>query len=137
MVKARFDAEVSELSGVIDFVNGLLTKKGWSNTELPVIDVAVEEIFVNIASYAYKELPNAEKYADISVDTDKKGNATIVFEDEGIEYNPLLRKDPDVTLPAQDRKIGGLGIYMVKNSMDSVSYARVDGKNVFTIMKKI
>lgn len=137
MVKARFDAKVSELSGVIDFVNEALKKCGWDHDSLPVIDVAVEEIFVNIASYAYVQLPGADQYADITVETDEAGNATVVFEDEGIEYNPLLRKDPDVTLPAMDRKIGGLGIYMVKMSMDKVSYERIDGKNVFTIMKKL
>ena len=136
MVKARFDANVSELTRVIEFVNGSLVKVGWDKELLPTMDIAVEEIFVNIASYAYEDLPDAHKYADITVDTDKKGGAKIIFEDEGVEYNPLLRNDPDLTLPAQDRKIGGLGIYMVKMSMDKVDYERIGGRNVLTIMKK-
>ncbi len=136
MIKARFDAEVDELTKVIDLVNHTLEKAGWKDELLPVIDVAVEEIFVNIASYAYLSLPEAEKYAEITIDTDEEGTVTIVFEDAGIEYNPLLKKDPDITLSAGERQIGGLGIYMVKKSMDHVSYARVDGKNVFTIVKK-
>ncbi len=135
MVKARFDASIDELSRVIDLVNETILKAGWSDALLPVMDVAVEEIFVNIASYAYQTLPDADKYADITIDAEDD-RVKIVFEDEGIEYNPLLRDDPDVTLPAGERKIGGLGIYMVKKSMDGVTYARTDGKNVFTIMKK-
>ena len=134
MIKARFDAEVPNLPQVIDFVNESLEGDGWDQESLAVMDVAVEEIFVNIASYAYAKLPDAEKFADITVDIDDKG-VTIIFEDAGVEYNPLLREDPDVTLPAQDRSIGGLGIYMVKMSMDKVGYERKDGRNVFTVRK--
>ena len=134
MIKARFDAEVLNLPQVIDFVNESLEGDGWDQESLAVMDVAVEEIFVNIASYAYAKLPDAEKFADITVDIDDKG-VTIIFEDAGVEYNPLLREDPDVTLPAQDRSIGGLGIYMVKMSMDKVGYERKDGRNVFTVRK--
>ena len=134
MIKARFDAEVPKLPQVIDFVNESLEGDGWDQESLAVMDVAVEEIFVNIASYAYAKLPEAEKFADITVDIDDKG-VTIIFEDAGVEYNPLLREDPDVTLPAQDRSIGGLGIYMVKMSMDKVGYERKDGRNVFTVRK--
>ena len=134
MIKARFDAEVPKLPQVIDFVNESLEGDGWDQESLAVMDVAVEEIFANIASYAYAKLPEAEKFADITVDIDDKG-VTIIFEDAGVEYNPLLREDPDVTLPAQDRSIGGLGIYMVKMSMDKVGYERKDGRNVFTVRK--
>lgn len=135
MVKKRFDAEIPVLPEVIDYINGFLDKAGWGQDEKATMDIAVEEIFVNIAFYAYEKLPGAERFADISVDTDG-GDVTIIFEDGGIEYNPLLKEDPDVTLPAEDRRIGGLGVYMVKMSMDRVSYDRVDGKNVFTIFKK-
>lgn len=134
MVKARFDAEIPNLPQVVDYVNESLAGDGWDQEAMAVIDVAVEEIFVNIASYAYAQLPDAEKFADIMVDTDNEG-VTIVFEDAGVEYNPLLREDPDVTLPAKDRSIGGLGIYMVKMSMDKVEYERKDGRNVFTLRK--
>ena len=134
MVKARFDAEVPNLPQVIDFVNEALSGDGWDQETLAVMDVAVEEIFVNIASYAYATLPGAEKFADITVDLDDEG-VTVILEDAGVEYNPLLREDPDVTLPAQDRSIGGLGIYMVKMSMDKVGYERKDGRNVFTVRK--
>lgn len=134
MVKGRFDAEVPNLPQVIDFVNEALSGDGWDQETLAVMDVAVEEIFVNIASYAYATLPGAEKFADITVDLDDEG-VTVILEDAGVEYNPLLREDPDVTLPAKDRSIGGLGIYMVKMSMDKVEYERKDGRNVFTIRK--
>ena len=134
MVKARFDAEVPNLPQVIDFVNEALSGDGWDQETLAVMDVAVEEIFVNIASYAYATLPGAEKFADITVDLDDEG-VTVILEDAGVEYNPLLTEEPDVTLPSKDRSIGGLGIYMVKMSMDKVEYERKDGRNVFTIRK--
>lgn len=136
MVKARFDAKVSELESVIDFVNDALIGAGCEKKLMPTMDIAVEEIFVNIALYAYEELPDADRYAEISVDIDKAGEVRIVFEDEGVEYNPLIKEDPDITLNAHDREIGGLGIYMVKKSMDNVEYERVDGKNILKIVKK-
>ena len=97
------------------------------------IDVAIEEIFVNIAHYAY---PEGEGDAVISVGADTAaGGVQIVFEDEGIPYDPLKNEDPDITLSAEDRPIGGLGIFMVKKSMDEVSYEYKDGKNRLTIKK--
>jgi len=134
MVQAKFNAAVSELSSVIDFINDTLEKNGWNTEELPVIDVAAEEIFVNIALYAYEKIPDADKYALVSIEL-FDDRIEISFEDSGVEYNPLLKEDPDITLSAQERDIGGLGIYMVKMSMDSVDYKRVDGKNIFTMSK--
>ena len=95
------------------------------------IDVAVEEIFINIASYAYgNEVGNAEIILDIN---DSNTKATITFVDEGIPYNPLEKDDPDTTLSADERQIGGLGIFIVKKSMDSVEYKNQEGKNILTI----
>ena len=94
---------------------------------------AAEEIFVNIANYAYgKSTGFAEILAEV-----KNGEITIVFKDGGIRYNPLAKEDPDITLSAEDRAIGGLGIFLVKKNMDSVFYENKDGKNIFTITKKL
>ena len=95
------------------------------------IDVAVEEIFVNVASYAYE---GKEGNCQIEVDADP-GNqyVTITFTDEGIPYNPLAKEDPDVTLSAEEREIGGLGIFIVKKSMDKTAYERKDNKNIFSM----
>ena len=99
------------------------------------LDVAVEEIFVNIASYAYA--PNTG-YALIQINelSDPK-RVQITFVDEGVPYDPLAKEDPDVTLSAEERQIGGLGIYMVKKSMDNMTYEYKDNKNILTIEKNI
>ena len=99
------------------------------------IDVAVEELFINIASYAYG---GKEGTATVQVTIHKEPlSAEITFIDSGVQYDPLAQADPDITLAAKERKKGGLGIYMVKNSMDDISYAYKDGKNILTVKKKI
>lgn len=135
MVKARYKASIDELEGIIDLVNSILTKDGWTQEGLPVMDIAVEEIFVNIASYAYNDIKDVEPFADITINSEEDG-VEIIFEDCGVPYNPLDKPDPDVTLSVDERGIGGLGIFMVKNSMDKVKYDYIDGRNVFSIYKK-
>ena len=97
------------------------------------IDIAAEEIFVNIAHYAYT--PGTGE-ATICVELYQDPSAIeITFIDQGVPYDPLAKPDPDVTLSAKERKIGGLGIFMVKKSMDEVRYEYLDGCNVLTIKK--
>ena len=99
------------------------------------IDVALEEIFINIANYAYQP---GKGPATVRVDvTDNPLTVTITFVDHGIPYDPLAKDDPDVTLPADEREIGGLGIFMVKQSMDDVIYEYRDGHNILTIKKAL
>lgn len=98
------------------------------------IDIAVEEMFVNVASYAYRPgtgTATLRVHADASTRT-----AGITILDSGVPYDPLAKEDPDITLPAEKRQIGGLGIFMVKKSMDEVRYRRENGQNVFTMIKK-
>lgn len=98
------------------------------------ISVAVEEIFVNIASYAYA--PDKGK-AKVRVEvTGDPVTVTITFVDHGVPYDPLAKEDPDVTLSADERKIGGLGIFMTKQIMDDVAYEYKDGQNILTLKKK-
>jgi anti-sigma regulatory factor (Ser/Thr protein kinase) len=97
------------------------------------INIAVEEIFVNIAHYAY---PSGDGDIAVSVCIDQN-RLTIEFRDSGTPYDPLAKTDPDTTLSADDREIGGLGIFMVKKLMDDVSYRYEDGKNILTIHKDI
>ena len=117
------------------FVEERLASCACTPKTLMQIAVSVEEIYVNIANYAYK--PNtgmAWIRADVS------GNPaclTLVFRDRGIPYNPLAREDPDVTLAAEDRKIGGLGIYMVKQAVDDIRYEYKYGQNILTIEKNL
>ena len=132
-MELTIDAKIENLDEVIDFVDGFLEEMDCPMKTMTQIDVAVEEIFVNIAHYAYGA---CEGDAHISI-TDEDGVAEITFKDNGTPYDPLSRPDPDTTLSAEERQIGGLGIYIVKKTMDSVSYEYRDGFNVFTIRKTI
>ena len=99
------------------------------------LDVAVEELFINIAHYAYA--PNKGMAKVRVVLGQNPSSITITFFDRGKPYDPLAREDPDVTLSAEERKIGGLGIYMVKQSMDDMKYEYTEGQNVLTIIKNL
>lgn len=133
MKQIKVKADTSELDNVLSFADAILEELGCSVKAQMQIDIAIEEIFVNIAHYAY---PESEGEAVIYVEPGESGSSvTITFEDEGIQYDPLKNEDPDITLSAEDRPIGGLGIFMVKKSMDEVSYEYKDGKNRLTIKK--
>ena len=135
MFELEIDAKLSNLEEVLDFVNSHL-----SNVECPEktriqVDIAVEEIFVNIAHYAYNpEVGKATIRVEIS---EKPLTISLTFMDSGKPYDPLSRKDPDVSLSAEQRKIGGLGIYMVKKSMDEIQYSYRNGTNMLTFKKKL
>ena len=129
------EAKDENLDKALAFVDGHLETLGCSMKTQMQIDVAVEELFVNVAHYAYT--PNT---GTVTLRFEKKTDplaAEITLIDSGIPYDPLAKKDPDVTLSAEERQIGGLGIYMVKKSMDDVRYQYTDGKNVLTIRKVI
>ena len=121
------------MDDVTDFINAELETHDVPMKTVMQIDIAVEEIFVNIAHYAYNpEVGQASVTVRV---TDAPGCVEIRFTDCGKPYDPLSRQDPDVTLGVEDRAIGGLGIYMVKKSMDELSYAYEDGQNILTIRK--
>lgn len=133
MTQKKFAADDEALSSVISFVEAELEEAGANIKTLMQVCVAVEEIFVNVAHYAYPE-----KSGDVSLSIDVTGeNATLVITDSGIPFNPLEKADPDITLSAEDRNIGGLGIFMVKKSMDEVRYERRGDNNIFTMVKKV
>lgn len=131
----KIEAALDNLDEVLAFVDQRLEENDCPMKVQTQIDIAVEEIFVNIASYAYSpEKGNAEIGVEVS---DDPLEVTIRFADSGIPYDPLAKEDPDITLPAEERPIGGLGIYMVKKSMDNVEYEHKDGQNIFIIRKKL
>ena len=135
MERLEIDAKVENLQEVTDFVEANLEKADCPMKTQMQIVVAVEEIFVNIASYAYEGKVGR---ACVVFEYFENGNyVDITFEDTGIPYNPLEKEDPDITLSAEQRAIGGLGIYMVKKSMDDMRYRYEDGKNILTIEKKL
>ena len=95
-----------------------------------MINTALEEVFVNVASYAY------EKGGTVEVTLSKyKDHIKFVFKDNGKPFNPLDMKDPNITASSEDREIGGLGIYMVKKIMDDVSYEYINNQNILTLIK--
>ena len=130
----EFAAQTSNLDSVLLFVDGLLEEHGCPMKEQMALDIAVEEIFVNIANYAYDH-PGGKAVVGLRF-TDDPRSVEIAFRDTGKAFDPLRREDPDVTKPAEEREIGGLGIYMVKKSMDNVEYRRLDDVNEFTILKR-
>lgn len=133
MTELKLDATLENIDAVTDFVNEALESADCSMKAQVQIDIAVDEIFSNIARYAYE---GGTGKAYVSVDV-RDGNAVIVFKDSGVPYDPLAKEDPDITLSAEERKIGGLGIYMVKKSMDAMEYRYSDGQNILTLIKKI
>ena len=141
MKELTIEAKTDNLEQVLFFVNQYLEECGCSMKAQIQMDVAVEEIFVNIASYAYDtDQSGTEKTRTTNIKieiTDDPYSAVVTFVDEGIPYDPLAKEDPDISLPASERPIGGLGIYMVKKSMDDVQYAREEGRNVLTIRKNL
>ena len=127
------DAKNENLYQVMDFVDSFLEENDCGPKAQTQIDLSIEEIFVNIASYAY---PDGEGSCKIKLLMDDC-NVHIVFIDSGIKYNPLEKADPDNTLSASERQIGGLGIFLVKKNMDDVLYEYKDNQNILTLVKKI
>ena len=128
-------AAVENLEAVTAFVDGCLEEVSCPPRAQMQIDIAVDEVFSNIAYYAYQ--PGTGIVTVQLEVTEAPVSVILTFIDSGTPYDPLSHEDPDITLSAKDRQIGGLGIYMVKKSMDHVSYAYQDGKNVLKIEKRI
>jgi len=133
MKELRLYATQENLDMVMNFVNGEIEKCGYSEELQNEINIAVEEIFINIANYAYSpEIGTAAIF--ISILTDK---TIIKFEDTGRPYNPLLHSGPDLEKSLSEREIGGLGVFLVKKIMDTVEYCRIDNKNILIMTKNL
>ena len=129
------DAADENLNAVLAFVDEKLRELGCPPKAQMQIDVAVEEIFVNIAHYAYAP-GTGPAIVRVESQPDPK-KAIITFLDRGVPYDPLAKPDPDVTLPAEERQIGGLGIFITKKTMDDMLYEYRDGQNILTIIKTL
>ena len=135
MKKLTVIAINENLDQVQGFIDAELEAVGCDMKVQLQIDVAVEELYTNICNYAY---PKGEGTAEITIDTE--GDPPVVeisLRDTGKPYNPLEKPDPDVDAEIEDKQIGGLGIYMVKNSMDELKYEYTDGQNVNVIVKRL
>lgn len=129
------DANIENVDKITSYVNKLLDEKGCDKKAKVDIDVAIDELFSNICYYAYEE--DKKGKAKIVLDFYDENHVAIIFEDIGKPYNPLLKKDPDSSATLDDRQIGGLGIYIVKNTMDNMEYKNVNGHNILKISKTI
>lgn len=126
-------AAAESIDKITEFINAELEKLDCPKKTQKQIDIAADEIFSNIAHYAYESKDGS---AEIRLEkSDNPKAVTLTFTDSGIPYNPLEKPDPDVTLSADEREIGGLGIYIVKKTMDEVKYERKDGKNILSVTK--
>ncbi len=135
MKNITIEAKTDNLPEVLSFVDAILEENDCPVKTQMQIDIAVEEIFVNIANYAYA--PGSGS-ADIKAGVSGTPSVFVIsFADKGVPYNPLAKEDPDVTLSLEERPIGGLGIFMVKKSMDKVEYEYKDGQNILTIHKTL
>ena len=129
------EAEISDIAAITEFAERELEKIGCSMKAIVQFNIAIDEIYSNIVKYAY---PDKKGPVRIEVFKEFEPNrAFIKFIDEGIPYNPLTKEDPDVTLSAEERNIGGLGIYIVKESMDNVRYKYENGQNILAIEKNL
>ena len=135
MSELNIEAKTENLDKVLAFVDQHLEERGCTVQAQMQIDVSVEELFVNIAQYAYA--PDIG-VVTIRVELEEAPSVVVItFIDKGIPYNPLAKEDPDITLSAEERQIGSLGIYMVKKSMDDMSYEYKDGQNILQIKKQL
>ena len=132
----NIEAEVDNLSAVQTFLKEQLDEAGCPKKKWMQIRVAAEEIFVNIASYAYAPGKGMASVR-IEIGKDPAAYAEITFFDRGTPYNPLKKEDPDITLSVMEREIGGLGIFMTKKLMDDIWYEYKDGQNILTMKKNI
>ena len=132
----EFDGKIEALPQVMGFVEEELEKAECPMKTTFGITVVIEEMFTNIAKYAYRGVEDGKALVRFSFNPASR-EAVFEFTDNGPYFNPLEREDPDITLSADDREIGGLGILISKKTMDSIEYRREDEKNILTMMKKI
>ena len=136
MIEREFNAKVDELPNVISFVESELEKYEFSLKIISQFNLVVEELFVNIASYAYKE--NESGKCKIIIEYDKeKQKVKISFEDNGIKFNPLENEYTNANTEIQNMQIGGFGIHIVKESMDNVEYKYENNKNILILSKNV
>ena len=129
------EANIENIETITDFVNDQLKRMGCSKRAMRQIDVALDELFSNICNYAYG---SDTGHATIRVaEIPDTNSVKITLEDTGIPFDPLAHDDPDVTVSLGERAIGGLGILMVKRTMNKVHYEYSNGVNTLTVVKTL
>ena len=135
MKELSVEATVANIGTVTAFVEEALEAAGCPMKTMMQIDVAIDELFGNIARYAYAPRTGT---AVVRVETDEAAReVSLTFEDSGVPFDPVKKQDPDITLSAKDRKPGGLGIFITKKLMDEIAYEYRNGRNVLSFSKKL
>ena len=135
MKELTMNATIDNIQTVTDFVDAQLEALDCPIKAQMQIDIAIDELFGNIAHYAYNpEVGSATVRVEVA---EEPLSVIITFIDNGVPFDPLATEDPDVTLSVEERGVGGLGVYMVKKSMDEITYAYKNGQNILTIKKHL
>lgn len=129
--KIVLPAKLEHLQDFLRLTSQCAREQGLSNKRINEIELAAEEALVNIFHYAYQE---KEGEVEVVCRTDQEARLIIEILDTGLPFNPLSKKDPDLTLDITERKIGGLGVYLMKTLMDEVHYRREDDKNILNLV---
>lgn len=132
MEEITVHTDLENLDKVTAFVEAALESYNPSMKAQMQLNVAIDELFSNIVHYS----KSADATIQVEVQNDPK-QVKLTFIDSGVPYNPLIKADPDITLSAEERQIGGLGIFLVKKTMDGMEYQRADNKNQLTIYKNL
>lgn len=131
----QIPAKVELIDQMINPIISSLEEIGIEHKKVYQVTLALEEIFANIAKYAY---PSNDGMIDISYEiSEDKKQLKIVIKDKGVDFNPLAKEDPDLDASVAERKIGGLGIYIVKNIIDDIEYQRINNENVLELIKQL
>ena len=126
--------DVMEVPGLTDFINDVCQSLGIEEILTMQLTLAVEEAAVNVMNYAYE--PGTVGTVDLDAEAGN-GELKIIISDSGVAFDPTQKAEADITLTAEERPIGGLGIFLVRQIMDDVSYRRQDGRNILTLTKKL
>jgi len=133
MITIELPAVMENLDDCLDFLVKGIKQAGIDKKTVFQLRLACEEVIVNVIHYAY---PNQQGKVRISYElAEDASNLVILVSDSGVPFNPLEKSEPDISLPIEERQIGGLGIFMVRKVMDSVEYTREDGRNILTLRK--
>jgi len=129
----KIPAKLENLESMLQFIRNGAEQQGFSGKEINKIQVAAEEALVNVISYAYPD-----DGGDVEISCDAKGAEGLVIEiiDWGIPFDPLSLPEPDIEAPPEEREVGGLGIHIMRNIMDEVSYKREGDRNILTLVKR-
>lgn len=126
--------DISEISRIAGFVEALGEELSWTPDLVFNLNLVLEEAVTNIIMYAYPKDEHENIYLSAQL---HQGSIVFVLTDTGKAFDPTQAPDADISLDADDRPIGGLGIFLIRQIMNEVSYQRIEGKNVLTLEKKL